>query len=668
VSKNIYMSLAINSMRKNKQIYFPYLLTCVVSVMLFFIVFTLSQDPLLSTMKGGTTLSAILIFGTIIIGVFAVALIFYANTIVFKNRNKEFGLYNVLGMRKGHVGRILAWETVITGTVSIVIGISLGVVLSKFLQLVLLKILNWEPSFGLNISIQGVVLTSLIFVGLFLVVLISNIIRIAKLNAIDLIHGSNKGEIEPKSKWVLALLGVLSLGVGYGLAIYCRTAMAAVSFFFVAVIFVIIGTYLLYTAFSIVLLKKLKANKNYYYQTNHFATVSGMLFRMKRNAGELASICILSTMVLVTVSTTVCLYAGTDSMLETTYPTEGKIKIYNPEDRSFSGGIENIIISTAEDNGREVSNLDSYLNISFSATHIGNSLLYEGSGDDVTGKSIAIVDVLTLDDFNKITGENLELSENEVLFYSSTGNNKDNETKIYQLSYITKNIDSYPMKLDSAYIGFEHIGIVVNSDDEIFNIQKAISEAPIETGVSYGYPAAYFIFDYDLDGTMQEKSDCETAIITAIEDSEYGNLTVWQSCRSFVYEEFFNMYGGLFFLGVFLGIVFLLATILIMYYKQISEGYDDRENFQIMQKVGMTKQEVKSAIHSQVMIVFFLPLVTATIHIAFAFPMIRRMLSLFGLGNAGLFILVVVITVAIFALIYTLVYKLTARTYYKIVN
>lgn len=660
----LYPRLAAVNLRKNRQTWLPYLFTCIGTIMMFYIMLTLQSDPALANMSGGAMLGSMLTMGCVVIGVFALILMFYANSFIIKQRKKEFGLYNILGMEKRHVGRVLMWETIYTALISYAVGIALGILFSKLMQLLLLKILRFDIRFGLYISPFALGATALLFAGIFALTLLNSLRIIHLSKPVELLHGSQEGEREPKSKWILALLGVLSLGAGYGLAVTVKNGVEAVSMFFIAVLFVIAGTYLLFTAFSIVFLKRLRANKNYYYKTSHFATVSGMLYRMKKNAGGLASICILSTMVLVTVSTTVCLYVGVDDMLRSMYPNEISVTSYDIETAEQRAAAENRVLSAVKEQKLNVINYKAYYLLNFQTTRDGNCF---SSGLSSRVGGINSFDAVTAADYNAMTGQNVTLSAGKALLYTPNRTGSavtGGKLTICGRSYDAEAISSFPITERYDNIGWEFYFLVVSDEAEL----RALTQAQT---TDRGGAIMTFMVNFDLDGTQEQKAQCANAMSDAMLDVMPGGTTESHASvtgRSMNYSEFVSMYGGLFFLGLFLGSLFLMATVLIIYYKQVTEGYDDRERFRIMQNVGMTNSEVKKTIHSQVLIVFFLPLAATIIHVGFAFPMIRRMLSLFGLANIALFAYCTFAAIAVFAVLYTLVYIQTSRTYYKIVS
>ena len=653
--KALYMRLAGGNLKKNRQLYGPYLIACIVTVMMMCIMILLEGDRGLKTIEGGQSVAATLMFGCIVIAIFSLIILVYINSLLIKQRKKEFALYNVLGMEKRHISKVLFWESAYTAVISIGAGLIFGAVFSKLMQLILMKIIGGEISFSIDVSFSVLVFTAAIFAVFFLLVLLMNIRTIRIAQPVELLRGGSEGEREPKSKWVLAVLGVVFLAAGYVMSIMTKDVVSAITLFFIAVICVIIGTYLMFIAFSIVLLKGLKKNKRYYYQTKHFATVSGMIYRMKRNAAGLASICILSTMVIVTVSTTVCLYAGVGDIINNMYPYDVNMKYY-PYSQQTSEKLEAAAEDTAKRQGREIKELYSFSKMSFAANRSGDKLIVDN--DTITGIGSVDVTIITPEDYKRLTGKDAGLKKGEVLIYSEKESFGD-KVELLGEEYRAIKTDEFP-KAVFLSISTANCGIVADSRE---TAEAMLHRYEDMTGQIIINGGMYI----NLDGTDDEKIAFSNALNSEAADFEYEFYFL--ESRQFVEKEgSYSFYGAFFFLGMFLGLVFIFATVMIIYYKQVSEGYDDRKRFDIMQKVGMTEAEVRQTIRSQVLIVFFLPLAAAAMHVAFAFPMIRRILAAFSMTNVTLFAVCTAATFLGFAVIYLLVYLQTSKTYYSIVR
>ena len=662
MTKGLYMRLAAGNLNKNRQLYGPYLIACIVTVMMMCIMILLEGDKGLKTIESGQSVAAVLMFGCIVVAIFSLIILVYINSLLMKQRKKEFGLYNVLGMEKHHISKVLFWESAYTAAISIGAGLVFGVVFSKLMQLILMKIIGGEISFSLDISFSVLVFTAAVFAVFFLMVLLMNIGTVRVAQPALLLRGGSEGEREPKSKWIIAALGVIFLAAGYIMSVMTSDVVSAVKLFFVAVICVIIGTYLMFIAFSIVLLKGLKKNKRYYYQTRHFATVSGMLYRMKRNAAGLAGICILSTMVIVTVSTTVCLYAGVGDIINHAYPYDINVKYY-PYSQQTSETLETDAKDIAQQQGIEIKEFYAFSKLSFMANRDGNALSIDrgSAGGRITSDGFIDVTVITPADYKRLTGEDAGLKKGEVLIYSENGDFGD-KVEILGEEYKASAIKEFP-KAALSSSATSRCGIVADSSEAVEAMSRRYEK--IMDYESYINGGMYI----NLDGTDDEKIAFSNALNGKVSDGSLQYEFLSAESRQLIERDgSYSFYGAFFFLGMFLGLVFIFATVMIIYYKQVSEGYDDRKRFDIMQKVGMTEAEVKQTIRSQVLIVFFLPLAAAAMHVAFAFPMIRRILAAFSMTNVTLFAVCTAATFAGFAIIYLLVYLQTSRTYYSIVR
>lgn len=663
--RSLFIRLARGGLRKNGNLFLPYLLACVLCVTMFYVMFALVDDDALSSLPGGGDVGSVLSFGVAVIGIFSAIILFYTNSVLAKGRRREFGLYNVLGMEKRHIGRLLFWESVYTFLCAVPGGILAGVVFSKLTQLILVRMLDGSAKFEMRFDPLAAGVTVALFLGIFFLIFLNDIRIIRAAKPVELLRASNEGEREPKSHWILAILGVLFLGAGYALSIMTRDAAAAVMLFFVAVLLVILGTYLLFIAFSVVFLKGLRKNRNYYYRTNHFATVSGMLYRMKRNAAGLASICILSTMVLVTVSTTVSLYLGANEIVDDRYPYD--ISIDCPAD-SDAGTLDELAVkarSLADARGLALSDFAEYHSLSFTGFfNDGAVTLDRNATEGVIVRGVTMIEVMTLDGYRNITGADISLAADEALCYRKGG--VPDAISLLGMSFSLQALKSAPY--DSGYegMGLDVLYLVVDSGETLTRIAEG--QAAV-----YGSDASEIrsTVRFNLSGTDAEKTDYAYALqdLTKVPAADGGYYYGYVDSKQIaVGENFFGFYGAFFFLGMFLGLMFLFATVLIIYYKQVSEGWDDRGRFAIMRKVGMTGAEIRGTIRQQVLTVFFLPLLTAGIHIVFAFPMIRHILAAFGMTDIDLFVKCTLATFAVFAFLYVLVYLATARAYYDIVG
>ncbi|NMC56186.1 MAG: ABC transporter permease [Eubacteriaceae bacterium] len=662
MSKMFYAKLALSNIKKNGKFYFPYILTCIGTIMMFYIMCFIVTNDGISKMSGSIYIKTIMIFGTIIIGIFATIFLFYTNSFLIKRRKKEFGLFNILGMDKRNLGRVLGIENLIVASAGLIAGLLCGILFSRLMIMILAKLLKFNISFGFQISVLAVAITVIVFTSIFILIYLNTLRQLHFSKPIELLYGSNVGEREPKTKWVLASFGAISLLSGYYIAITTNSPLAAIGLFFIAVLLVIIGTYLLFIAGSIALLKILRKNKSYYYQTNHFTTISGMLYRMKQNAVGLANICILSTMVLVMISTTVCLYLGFDDALRNLYPRNIEVTAQSISVKD-SGYLNEIIDKTISESNNGSINTFQLRYLNFMVSQKENNFSFVSNGVYLKTDAIAVL-FIPLDEYNRINNTTLSLKEDELMAYckkTAIGDNVTFAGNNYKIIKLTE--DAGLAKYTSIKFSDNYFIFIAPSEKVIMNIYNSIAlDKASNTNLNY-----YLGFDTNTDGVAQLA--LYNKINTSLDNSKSINSDrIYVGCAESIREEFLTIYGGLFFLGIFLGLLFMMATVLIIYYKQVSEGYDDKHRFEIMQKVGLSRTEVKSTVKTQVLTVFFLPLIAAVVHIAAAFKMITKLLAALNLTNIVLFAWCVVGTVVVFSLIYALVYTLTARAYYKIVE
>ena len=659
----MYTKLAITNIKNNRQFYFPYLLTGIITVAMFYIMCALESNPGIQSMPGAKNLGLILRLGIGVIGIFAVIFLFYTNSFIIKRRKKELGIYNILGMEKRHIAKILSKEAFFTAIIAIGGGLVTGVLFHKLACMLLYRMIGFNGGITFSFSKKGVMITAILFAIVYLLTYIYDLFQVQLANPIELLQSGNKGEREPKTKAIMAVLGVLCLGTGYFIAITTKNPIKALTLFFVAVILVIIGTYLLFTAGSIALLKILRRNKGYYYQTKHFTSVSGMIYRMKQNAVGLANICILSTMVLVAVSTTVSLYVGIEDIMKERYPNEINISAYYDTGAPAEDSIAPIVEKSVKESGRKIRHEEDYLELYFAAIKDQGQYSLDKEKVKTAGDRVSGFVVLTREDCKKKYNEEIpELAENEVALF--TIKKTDMDTLVLEnRSYHVKEIKQFQNTEDFETIADmmdEYYYVIVNDVQDmerLWQLQKDI----------YQENSSSRQVRLDIDGDSEQKKECFENIKTAL-GPEQAKARILIDSRQSSLDEFYQIYGGFLFLGLFLGILFLMITVLIIFYKQISEGYDDKERFSIMEKVGMSNDEVKATIRSQVRTVFFLPILMAAIHVGMAFPMIKRLLSLFGLSNTALFAGCMAGTILVFALIYLLVFLKTSKTYYKIVG
>lgn len=666
--KGFLPRLAATGLSSNRQTYLPYFLTCTGTVLMFYNMCALAYH---TSVLGNVSLSSLMSLGMWVTAIFAVIFLFYTNSFVIKRRKKEFGIYNILGLEKKHIGITMLFESLYVYLGSMVFGVGLGILFNKLITLILYRILRFDPNFRFEINLRAILYSAVLFAGIALLNLLYNLLQVRLSNPIQLLRDTSAGEKEPKAKWLTALLGVITLGAGYWLALTIQSPIDALLMFFVAVILVIAGTYLLFTAGSIAVLKLLRKNKGYYYKPAHFTTVSGMIYRMKQNAAGLSSICILSTAVLVMISTTVSMFVGSEDLLHTRYPEEIEITAAYQAGTAFDADAllsdTKAVVERAE---LHTENLKAYNSVTASTDRQGNTFVTSagGSSDD----DIYLLVILSAQDYYNLTGEQVAVGPGEIYASGSVFGSEEaagwGSIEVLGTSYRLVGRGEGDAPNIGAYAAWmvERCCLVVDHTDTVASIAETVQATHGEN-----YNACYSRICFDTDGTTEEKvalaqdlREDQLSKYPRVADSD--PLVTMQS-REASRDSFFSLYGGLFFLGIFLGALFLMATVLIIYYKQIVEGYDDKDRFAIMQKVGMSRQEVKRTVRTQVLLVFFIPLLAAVVHISVAFPMLTKLLKLLALENISLFLVCTICTALVFALIYALVYSMTAKVYYRIV-
>lgn len=657
-----YLKLASTNLKKNHRGYLPFLISMLFLVAINTMTQVIVNNEGMRALPGGDSASSMFGLGHIVIIIFTVIFSFYTNSFLLKQRKKELGLYNILGLGKRELYQLMIWESFLSFFIVLITGLITGVVLSKLAFLVLRRLISVGNEFVFQLLPESLGFVSLLFLGIFFLLLLINCWQIKKTNPISLLHGSKKGEQEPKARWIIAILGLVFLGSGYGIAVTIDSPISALTLFFVAIILVILGTYCLFMAGSIALLKLLKRNERFYYKTNHFISISSMMHRMKQNAAGLASICILSTMVLVTAATTGSLFFGQKDVENTRYPRDVMIStVQQPE--KVKAAIEAVSAEKQAPITKQVY-LTSTKSIMFQPKNGNYQLTPLEDFYNSKSATIALISFMTAQEYAKHTDETVNLKDDEIYFYPVSGDVDGNQLKLEDQKFkIKKRINKFPGINQQIELTDSFVVILANQSV----LEQCLSDwFPKKAVAAENYPEYNFMFNTDLKEKEKQIDFAQTLrnqLNQQLGDSQVRIVDKY----TFVSEnKIFT--GGFFFLGIIFGATFILATALIIYYKQISEGIDDRERFEILQKVGMSHREVKKVIRSQVMMVFSFPLVVAVIHLGFAFPLIKKLLVLFGLVNWKLFLLVCVIVTVIFAILYFVVYRLTARSYYQLVE
>lgn len=661
MSKLLYAKLAASNLKKNRQNILPYLLSSIGTVMMFFIMASISANEGLNQMYGAQYITMVTDFGVGIIGLFSVVFLIYSNSFLMKRRKKEFGLFHILGMEKKHIACILFFETIYLLVAALAAGIGLGVLLYRLMFLILVKLTGIEGTFDFQFYGSALGNTVLLLAVIYLINFLLGIRQIQKSEPIELLKGSQVGEKEPKAKILSILIGLITLGAGYYLAITCESSLEAFTTFFIAIVLVGIGTHCLFSSGSIALLKAMKRNKRYYYKLNHFTGVSGMLYRMKQNAAGLANICILSTGVLLVISITACLWTGVDNSVKNRYPSQISVNGNDLSDEQIESYMQTIRQSLS-DQGLTPETFTDERAITATVLRHQNRFYAPDENTAVTElRNSEGIYILTADDYQIWTGEILSLEKGTAVVIPE----KKDDTFPYETVEIGEKLWK-AQEMTSDVIQKEE-GDVIEVTYLIFSDQEEVQAVLEALGVTE-YVGTSWSCDMDFDLSEEEQITVGHKIMEALAASTADPAGVWVDIREEGRPGMETLYGAVLFFGIFVGLLFLMGTVMIIYYKQVSEGYDDRERFQIMQKVGMSRREVKKCIHSQVLTVFFLPLVTAVIHTVVAFPFMTKIMRLLNFSNVHAFMAATGITIVVFAVVYVIVYAVTARTYYNIVE
>lgn len=669
--KGIFSRLAKQNIRNNKSTYIPYIITCIFCIAMIYMMEFLRDCPTLDqAVRQADEVRMIVFTGEIVVEIFCIIFLIYSNSFLMKRRQKEIGLYNILGLERNHIGIVMFLETIITSIGSLAGGIAAGIIGSKLALLLLLKLLHIPSVLGFYISVKGIFTCLFMFGIIFLMILFLNLAKIHLSRPVELLRGNNTGEKEPVVKWLMALIGFICLGAGYYLAVTTESPIKAITIFLLAVILVMAGTYLLFTAGSIVILKFLRRRKSFYYRTGNFISISGMLYRMKQNAIGLASICILSTGVLLMIAMTVSIYFGMNDIMLNRYPYDVDMSVTSISEDECQTAIEAFEKAIADNKvpvERSVEEI--YLDIVCSKN--GDQILIKPANTIRNSDSVLVLSLLDQAEYERLTGISANLNDGEIFAWYPSAVQKDSVTVDETEFTVKKWLDKNPLTCGEDAVSDNAVLVVTDEDFKKFDemrteMYKGVSSAPAGEDLTLH-------LGLDITGSETDKIDFGTPVMEVVKDlKKNGGLSenswITSGIRQQEYESYYADNGSLLFIGIFLGSLFLMGTAMIIYYKQISEGYEDQKRFEIMQKVGLSRREVRSSVRRQILMVFFLPLLMAMLHITMAFPMIRRMLLLFGMTNTKLFIGCTAGTVLIFAVVYGLIYLMTARSYYHIVE
>lgn len=655
MSKHFYLNMALQNIQKNKRMYLPFLLASAGVVALYCSFAFLAYNTGLTLVRGGDSVKIVLHTGIKVMAVFSVIFLFYTNSFLLRQRKKELGLYCVLGMEKRHVAKLLFWESLLLASLAIGGGILLGSLFSKAAYALLLKIVGHGVKLGFMVPRKAISSTLFLFLPLFFVIYLYNYSCVRMIRPVELLQSDKKGEKEIKAQWLWAVASLGMLGAGYYIAITCGSPLKAINLFLIAVLLVIAGTYGLFQAGIIAILKLLQKNKGYYYTTKHFISLSGLLYRMKQNAVSLANICILSTMVLVMISTTATIYAqieGKETFLSIRGSWQGEEKT-----KAFEKKLKPLLkkYGKSSKDGISIKQMELYLE-----KQDEQLFPFEDNNQAFLMENLCILQLVDTKTFEKSFGEKLALDEGEALAYAMHGEQLAKDIVIGNLPYHLigrREGNPYPFEEEMLALCDSYF-LVVKDDEEIQKIHAAV-------GKGEEWSEALYSYCWNLVPELEREDELRLAKSIQGIAKEYGFLVTSGEQEK---EDSLAINGSLLFIGIFLGIAFLFATVLIIYYKQLTEGYEDSSRFEIMCKVGMSQDEVWASIKSQVLLVFFFPLLMAGLHLLAAEPCLEKILVLFQVVNVRLFAVSAFATFGMFGMIYVGVYGITARVYYHIVN
>ncbi len=667
MKNSIFPRLAADTIRKNGKLYVPYIISCIGMVMMYFIIHSLSRSPLVIEMPHGDNARMVLSLGKFVVLIFSAIFLLYTNSFLIRRRDKEFGLYNVLGMNKRDIAKVLFFESLYISGISLVAGIGLGTLLTKVFELILLNFTHSEVTFTFTFSTEALLFTVGFFILVFFILFIKSLFKISVSNPLELLKSETAGEKPPKANWVFAVIGLVLLAAAYYLAVSITNPIDALIWFFVAVILVIIATYILFMAGSVALCKLLQKNDKYYYKKNHFISVSSMAYRMKRNGAGLASICVLCTMVLVMLSATVSLYAGSEDIINGRYPRDNMCGILYNDMSSISDDQLDIIRGNykaeADKVGAKMENVIDYKYASIAGLVEDGKTIFDP--DSTMGalngySNLRTLMFMTADDYNKAMGTNIKVNDGEAMIYTLRCKYEKPDFNMNDVTLkITGKLDEFPAIPDAQVSVTSSICFVINSMDDIKSLDSLVDYNG-DKSLKYQW-----IYAYDVDLPDEAAYDL---VLEQTRHIEIDGGSISCSSKGVERTDYYSTFGGFLFLGGLLSIIFIAAAALIIYYKQISEGYEDQKRFEIMQNVGMTKGEIRKSINSQILTVFFLPILFAGVHLCFSFPFLWKILILFGFSDKLFMILVTIGVFLVFALIYAAIYKITSRIYYNIVT
>ena len=675
-----FQKLAFNGIQKNGKLYRPYLFVCSFLVTILYVLKSMTASELLSTIPRNTeSLTMLLNLGMIVVGIFAFLFLAYTNSFLMRARKKELGLYHVLGMGRKGLRKIIFWETILCALIGLGAGLAGGIVFSKLAEILLGGLMQIPAGWNLFISFPAMLFTAVIYLVIFLFLLIRNLISVQKTKPVEMLKGESLGEKAPKANWIIALIGAVLLSAAYAISLSLPSPSNAVVPFFGAVVMVVIAAYLIFMAGSVALCKVLQSTPGYYFKKNHFVSVSSMAFRMKRNGASLASICILSTMVLVMIASTCSFYFGYSSKLSQEMPKEltARLISFNSSDclePEKLAAVRGYVDQKITDHQLSAADATEYQYAAVSGLMEGNKLDADPqkicNDYGIPKENLAHMVFVPAEEYNRVTGENLQPQPNQAYIFTKQenqiGSNFEVGGKTFEVA--GKLPEGFPLDPQYNESSANTVLAVVNSMDTVKALNVPADE--MKNGISYHWSYSLNLPQGNQEQIMHLYEDLHNQFSSGVEGIYGGLDNVYPAMadRTETRVMFLSAFGALLFIGIILSIVFIMAAIIIIYYKQISEGYEDQDRFKIMKKVGMTSKDIKASINSQMLTVFFAPLLLAGLNLFFAFPFVLKFLRLLGLTNSGFCISVAVLSFAGFGLVYSLIYKMTAGSYYRIVN
>ena len=648
--------MAINGVKKNGGMYIPYILTMTFAIAVFIIFSSIIQNKMLENVPYSVYVIMLLQIGRVLLSIIMIPFLFYTNSFLSKRRKKEFGLYNILGLAKREIGVVLFFETMIIYFISMIAGALTACVFGKLVFLLLLNISNLPVTTGFQMGISDFLSAMILFGVISFMNLFTNLWQIGKANPTDLLSGPKKGEKEPKHLVITTILGLLFLGAGYEIAFVAKVDSMVFLNFFLAVFLVIIGTYFVFTSGSIALLKVLKKNKKFYYKKENYVTISGMLYRMKKSAASLSNICIFSTMIIITLLCTVALSVGEEGAIRFNYPLDA-VYVFSGSNATDVSEITKEREKIAECNDIKITDSIHFNYFSFDAIIEGMNI--ESVDPKQVKDRTSKVKIFSAKEYEEMTGKGVSLKENELLLFTTTLDYEYSEIALDGTTFTVKEqLSDLPFETKEPHSYGENVYfIVMNSWDQIVAFPEEMNEASIKI--------FYESYQFNVAGEEAQKSAFYDSFLSYCKEQKtfdsFKNSLIWKF-------ETQSMNGGLLFIGIFFGMIFTICLILIMYYKQISEGIEDKSNFEIMQEVGMDDHDVKATIHRQIMLVFYMPLLLAIVHTFVGLNLTINLLYALNLYETNQIRLCAGIVIVVFAIFYSLSYSVTAKAYFKIVK